>query len=195
MMHYDRNETTGAHVGKYYIQSIHDAGLVLSLLRDYSKNHGFVTVADYYEAIEVPVGFTHNSYGWTYEQMLNVRVIPENGVYYLNLPRATHIPYKEDTDIDFQERIVITDEESLKEAIDLVIDVLLDMYGRVIHTDSDSVVTDGEYGASIIYYESSVPFYVVLKTNNVVTWDGDILKIENNKYGNTYYFKIRKEEK
>lgn len=79
------------HVERYYIQTRHDAEYVLNDLVDYSGRYGFATVADYYEALQVPTEFTHNSYGWTHQQMLTVRVLPENGVYYLDLPRPEQV--------------------------------------------------------------------------------------------------------
>lgn len=67
------------------------AELALNELTVNASRYGVSSVADYLEIMGQPSDFTHNGFGWTYNTLLGVRIIPGSGLYYLDLPRPVQI--------------------------------------------------------------------------------------------------------
>lgn len=67
------------------------ADLALSELLVYASKYGVASVADYMEIMSQPSVHTHNGWGWTYQTLLGVRIVPGGGLYYLDLPRPVQI--------------------------------------------------------------------------------------------------------
>lgn len=68
-----------------------DLDTVLSSLIKYADLYGESSVADYLDIIGLEPGFTHSLIGWTYNTLLEVRIISEGDSYYLDLPRPVSL--------------------------------------------------------------------------------------------------------
>lgn len=78
-------------VEEYKIVDRREATDVLNKLQFDADTYGTVSVADYYDMIGVPTTWTHNTYGWYIEHLVNVQIRPIRGGYVLNLPPVVHL--------------------------------------------------------------------------------------------------------
>lgn len=78
-------------VDDYTIEDRRDAMDVLSKMQQDAEMYGTVSVADYYDLIGVQTTWTHNTYGWYLEHLINVKVRPVRGGYILSLPPVVHL--------------------------------------------------------------------------------------------------------
>lgn len=75
----------------YVFDNREEARNVLEDMIQYAEAFTVVSVADYYEMIGITPEFTHNSYGWTYDMMVGVSIIPSGNSYMINLPKTIEI--------------------------------------------------------------------------------------------------------
>ena len=75
----------------YVFDNREEARNVLEDMIQYAEAFTVVSVADYYEMIGITPEFTHNSYGWTYDMMIGVSIIPSGNSYMINLPKTIEI--------------------------------------------------------------------------------------------------------
>lgn len=75
----------------YVFDNGEEARNVLEDMIQYAEAFTVVSVADYYEMIGITPEFTHNSYGWTYDMMIGVSIIPSGNSYMINLPKTIEI--------------------------------------------------------------------------------------------------------
>lgn len=78
-------------VETYLIADRHKAELALHELVTWASTYGVSSVADYLDMLGKPSDFTHNGFGWTYQTLSQVRIVPSSGAYYLDLPRPIQI--------------------------------------------------------------------------------------------------------
>lgn len=78
-------------VETYVFNNREEARKVLEDMIQYAEAFTVVSVADYYEMIGITPEFTHNSYGWTYDMMVGVSIIPSGNAYAINLPKTMEI--------------------------------------------------------------------------------------------------------
>lgn len=78
-------------VEDYTIENRHEALDVLNKLQQDADMYGRVSVADYYDMIGVETTWSHNSYGWYSEHLMNVKVRPVRNGYILSLPPVLHL--------------------------------------------------------------------------------------------------------
>lgn len=90
----DRNrgypeERLSLNVNDYIIENRQDAVNVLEDLRTQLTDYGLVTVADYFDRINVPTEYTHNNYGWN--DLTQCRIDVTRGGYIIVFPRPYDI--------------------------------------------------------------------------------------------------------
>ena len=74
-------------VEDYLIVDRHDASHVLTSLVEYADRYDRVSVADYYEAIGVPITeYTDNNHGWTIDSITHATIMPVQGGYIIKFP-------------------------------------------------------------------------------------------------------------
>lgn len=78
-------------VEDYTIEDRRQAMDVLNKLQYDADIYGTVSVADYYDLIGAETTWTHNTYGWYLEHLVNVKVRPVRGGYILSLPPVVHL--------------------------------------------------------------------------------------------------------
>lgn len=78
-------------VKRYYLKDHYAAEELLLRMREYAGQYDVILVADYMEMLGQPSTFTHNSFGWTRTQLENVRIIPDAGAYFLELPTPVQV--------------------------------------------------------------------------------------------------------
>lgn len=78
-------------VEDYTIEDRRQAIDVLAKMQQDADMYGTVSVADYYDLIGVATTWTHNTYGWYLEHLVDVKVRPVRGGYILSLPPVVHL--------------------------------------------------------------------------------------------------------
>lgn len=78
-------------VERHLIADRSHAELALHELLTWASTYGVSSVADYLDMLGQPSDFTHNGFGWTYQTLSQVRIMPSSGAYYLDLPRPIQI--------------------------------------------------------------------------------------------------------
>jgi len=74
-------------VEEYIIEDRAVAANVLTTITEHADMYGSVSVADYYDLIDVPSVYTDNNYGWTFESLSRAVIRPVRGGYVINLPQ------------------------------------------------------------------------------------------------------------
>lgn len=78
---------TNKYAEDYLIPDRLDALQVLQALVDYAERYDSVSVADYYDMLDVKAPYTLNNYGWMYATIASeARVVPVRGGYVINFP-------------------------------------------------------------------------------------------------------------
>lgn len=78
-------------VQDFLIEDRREAMDVLSQLQYIADSYGTVSVADYYDMVGMETLWTHNTYGWYIEDLVNVSIRPVRGGYILTLPQVSHL--------------------------------------------------------------------------------------------------------
>lgn len=73
-------------VDDYVIPDRNDAVDVIASLVEYADRYNTVSVADYYDLINVVPQFTDNNNGWTIETISQARIVPVRGGYIIKFP-------------------------------------------------------------------------------------------------------------
>lgn len=86
----ERNIARAARYGveEYLIEDRFDAAHVLTTLTENADMYDKVSVADYYDLINVPSQYTDNSYGWTIDSIVRATIVPVRGGYIIKFPPA-----------------------------------------------------------------------------------------------------------
>lgn len=79
-------KTSRYGVEDYIIESRHDAAHVLTSLTEFAERYKTVSVAEYYDLINVATTYVDNSYGWRYESIVGARIVPVPGGYSIKFP-------------------------------------------------------------------------------------------------------------
>ena len=73
-------------VVEYVIEDRFEASNVLVSLTEYADRYDRVSVADYYEMINVESNYTDNNYGWTIDSISRASVMPVRNGYIIKFP-------------------------------------------------------------------------------------------------------------
>lgn len=73
-------------VDEYVIEDRFEASNVLVSLTEYADRYDRVSVADYYEMINVESNYTDNNYGWTIDSISRASVMPVRNGYIIKFP-------------------------------------------------------------------------------------------------------------
>lgn len=73
-------------VDEYPIADRFEASHVLTVLTERADAYGSVSVADYYELIDIPSVYTDNNYGWTYESIVRATLVSVRGGFIIRFP-------------------------------------------------------------------------------------------------------------
>lgn len=78
----------------YEITNRDNAQTVRDTLLEIADSYNYASVGDYYDLINIKTNYTDNSFGWSYDTLCGVRILPIDGgrTYRLNLPRPERIP-------------------------------------------------------------------------------------------------------
>lgn len=89
----DRTSPAGRTIYSFddiYLEDMGEANQVLDVLREIIEKYGYVTVADYFDAVGVTGnGYTDRSYGWT--DLTQAYVARSRSGYYLEMPRCEQL--------------------------------------------------------------------------------------------------------
>lgn len=80
------SNTSRYGVEEYIIEDRYDAAHVFTTLKECADRYGMVSVADYYDLINVTSNFTDNSYGWKHDSISTARIVPIRGGYVIKFP-------------------------------------------------------------------------------------------------------------
>lgn len=81
-----RNTVIKQGVEEFVIENRLDAANVLTKLVERADTYGSVSVADYYDLINVGSEYTDNNYGWTIDTIVSATIRPVRGGYVINFP-------------------------------------------------------------------------------------------------------------
>lgn len=78
----------GRHsIEEYIIADRYEASHVLTSLTEAADSYGSVSVADYYDLIDVASVYTDNQYGWTFESISRATIISVRGGFVIRFPQ------------------------------------------------------------------------------------------------------------
>lgn len=73
-------------VEEYVIEERFDAAHVLTALTEHADMYDVVSIADYYDLINVSTEYTDDTYGWTIDSITQASIMPVRGGYVIKFP-------------------------------------------------------------------------------------------------------------
>lgn len=73
-------------IDEYVIENRQNAINVLNSLVEYADKYATVSVADYYDLIDIKTNYKDSNYGWSFEVIKTSSIVPSRGGYSIKFP-------------------------------------------------------------------------------------------------------------